>query len=178
MALDLTTTLAGVLFMDHAGQGAYGNHRRALGWAAAQHERVTIVEDDAIPVYHVDRLASEWAAAYPDDLISFYLGTGHPRQWQARIDQTWDDEPDTVHLPQLIHGVAYSIPTNMVRDILDTMRPGPVDYAIGDAWRHLTDRPVVYPKGSLFDHRDEDSIVQGHSNRAPRGVRKARALAR
>lgn len=177
MAYNLTKTLAGVLFMDTAGEGAYANHRRALDWAARQDERVTIVEDDALPVPDVDTLANTWAARYPDELISFYLGTGHPRHWQARVDAHWWDNQDHVQLGQLIHGVAYSIPTRHIRAVLDGMRPGPVDYAIGDAWRAHTDRPVIYPKGSLFDHTDGDSIIQGGTNRPPRGARKARALA-
>lgn len=173
MAYDLTKTLAGVLFMDTAGEGAYANHRRALEWAARQDERVTIVEDDAMPVANVHALAHAWAARYPADLVSFYLGTGHPRQWMQQVDAQWNHESDHVTLPQLIHGVAYSIPEGYVAPVLDVMRDGPADYAVGDAWRAVTGRPVIYPKRSLFDHTDGPSIATQRS----RQPRKARALA-
>lgn len=176
-ALDLTTRLSGVLFMDHRGAGAYANHRRALEWAARQEDRVTIVEDDALPVDRAVELAEAWADWYPNELLSFYLGTGHPREWQALVDDQLNGGTDVVCLPKLIHGVAYSLPQRVVRHVLDAMEAGPADFAIGDAWVKLTGRPVVYPVESLFDHDDGPSIVQGQRARTPRAPRRARLLA-
>lgn len=171
MAYNLTKTLAGVLFMDTPGEGAYANHRRALAWAARQGERVTIVEDDALPVTGVDALTDEWAARHPDDLLSFYLGTGHPTQWMRQVDARWGDHDEYVQLPKLIHGVAYSVPPGHVQGVLDRMGPGPIDYAVGDAWRALTGGNVIYPKASLFDHRDGDSLASTGTRRTRRTAR-------
>lgn len=176
-ALNLTTRLSGVLFMDHREAGAYANHRRALEWAARQDERVTIVEDDALPVERAVELAEAWAAWYPNELLSFYLGTGHPVGWQAQVDDQLAGGVDVVCLPNLIHGVAYSIPHGAVQHVVDAMEDGPADFSIGDAWVKLTSRPIVYPVESLFDHDDGPSIVQGQRARTPRAPRRARRLA-
>lgn len=162
------------MFMDEGNHGATWNHLRALSWAAEQTDRVVIIEDDGIPVDGFEPHAEAWLSRHSDDLISFYLGTGHPRQWMTRVDAQWDNHSDIVLLPQLIHGVAYSIPPAMVSRVvanIDTTRPA--DYAIGEAWHRLTGRPTVYPKVSLVDHADIPSLVR----RGDRATRRARALA-
>jgi hypothetical protein len=43
------------------------------------------VEDDARPVHGFVEKVSAWLKDKPDDLISFYLGTGRPPQYQTAI---------------------------------------------------------------------------------------------
>lgn len=134
-------------------------HRRALAWAVEQSERVIIIEDDALPVPGFTNKVTDWLARFPDDLCSFYLGTGRPPQYQAQIaerliaaDRT---RADYITLPQLIHGVCYSVPPQHLPRVLarwDSSKPA--DFALGDAWG----APVVYPCWSLVDHADGEPV--------------------
>ncbi|MGQ7174028.1 hypothetical protein ACUOCP_55840, partial [Escherichia sp. R-CC3] len=63
--------------------GRAAGHRRALEWASWQDCRVVILEDDALPVAGFTQLVGEWLYRFPDSLVSFYLGTGRPPQYQT-----------------------------------------------------------------------------------------------
>lgn len=65
--------------------GANWNHRRAIVWAAEQTCRVVVLEDDALPVHGFTEKITEWLTRFPDDMLSFYLGTGRPPQYQKEI---------------------------------------------------------------------------------------------
>jgi len=116
------------------------------------------------------------ATSSPDDLISFYLGTGRPVSWQARVDDALERTAGPfIRLPRLIHGVCYSIPTAHVERVLKRMQDSDdgADFAIGRAWG----RSVIYPVESLVEHRDGPS-VERHPDREPRTERRvARNLA-
>ena len=73
------------MFVDEIGVGANEMHRRALEWAEEQSCRVVILEDDAIPVDGFTNKLAEWINRFPDALVSFYLGTGRPPQYQLDI---------------------------------------------------------------------------------------------
>lgn len=147
------------LLIDEGNHGANWNHRRSLEWAASQRYRVVIVEDDARPVRGFVGKVSAWLNSRPDDLISFYLGTGRPLQYQAAIaerliaaDKT---RADFITLPQLIHGVCYSVPVAKVADVLARWdNSTAADYAVGNAYGGN----VVYPCWSLVDHNDGESV--------------------
>ncbi|WP_414650485.1 hypothetical protein [Enterobacter cloacae] len=171
-ALCLAESLNAVLLIDNGDHGANWNHRRALEWAAEQSCRVVVLEDDALPVrWFVPRVA-EWLARFPDDMLSFYLGTGRPPQYQMQIaerlivaDKT---RADYITLSRLIHGVCYSVPPEHVQRVLSRWdNSKPADYAVGDAWGGL----VVYPCYSLVDHADFES-VECHPDAAPRTERR------
>lgn len=172
-AAHLQATLGGVMFLDDGRYGAAGNHHRALQWAATQTERVWIVEDDALPGARFHDHATAWTTRYPDHLISGYLGTSHPRQWMRKVDEQWNTPTDHVELPQLIHAVAYTIPTHRIPALLtdiDTHRPA--DFGIGEAWARLTGLPVIYPKASIVDHDDGPGIANPDREREPRRARQ------
>ena len=159
----LASDLNAHVIMDEVGLGALWGHKKALEWAAQQNERVVITEDDALPVAGFEAGVAHWLERFPDDLISFYLGTGRPPQYQPQIahalrraDQ-WREI--CIKLPQLIHGVCYSIPTDKVEAVLSKMpATGAADFAIGNAWQQVTRRQVIYPVRSLVDHDDGPSI--------------------
>lgn len=154
-----TTISADNVFMDYGDHGASWNHRRALEWAATCTERVLVIEDDALPVPDFRQLAATILDHYPDDLVSLYLGTGRPPQYQQRIASALADDPEKVTLPTLIHAVAYSIPTPMVATVVQNLRTDlPIDYAIGNAWRALTRRDTIYTMPSLVDHLDIEPV--------------------
>lgn len=65
--------------------GANWNHRRAIVWTAERTCRVVVLEDDALPVHGFTEKITEWLTRFPDDMLSFYLGTGRPPQYQKEI---------------------------------------------------------------------------------------------
>ncbi|MFV8058859.1 hypothetical protein KY275_16515 [Enterobacter hormaechei] len=169
----LAALLDAHLLIDYGNHGANWNHRRALEWAAEQTCRVIVVEDDAQPSSSLTVLViGHWLNRFPDSLVSFYLGTGRPPQYQMQIaerlilaDKT---NADYITLPRLIHGVCYSVPPQHINRVLSRWDSSkPADYAVGDAWGGA----VVYPCYSLVDHADFES-VECHPDSAPRTERR------
>ncbi|WP_368538671.1 hypothetical protein [Enterobacter hormaechei] len=168
----LAALLDAHLLIDDGKHGANWNHRRALEWAAEQTCRVVVVEDDAMPVDLFFTPVTSWLKRFPDSLISFYLGTGRPPQYQMQIaerlivaDKT---QADYIILPRLIHGVCYSVPPQHIERVLSRWDSSkPADYAVGDAYGGA----VVYPCYSLVDHADGEP-VERHPDSAPRTERR------
>lgn len=168
----LAGLLGDVLLIDSGDHGANWNHRRALEWASWQGCRVVIIEDDALPVPDFIERVSEWLDRFPESLVSFYLGTGRPPQYQMQIaerlivaDKT---QADFITLQRLIHGVCYSVPPQHIERVLSQWdNSKPADYAVGDAYGGA----VVYPCYSLVDHADGEP-VERHNDSAPRTERR------
>ncbi|MBM7142770.1 hypothetical protein JTY71_00560 [Enterobacter hormaechei] len=168
----LAAMLDAYLLIDDGNHGANWNHRRALEWAAEQTCRVVALEDDAIPVPLFAELVVDWLTRFPEALVSFYLGTGRPPQYQIQIaerlivaDKT---QADYFTLPRLIHGVCYSVPPQHIERVLSRWDSSkPADYAVGDAYGGA----VVYPCYSLVDHADGEP-VERHPDSAPRTERR------
>jgi len=138
-ALCLAKSLSAVLLIDSGDHAANWNHRRALEWAAEQSCRVVVIEDDAllVPEFHV--AVVEWLVRFPDNLVSFYLGTGRPPQYQMQIAERLviadKSRADFITMPRLIHGVCYSVPQQHLARVLarwDSSKAA--DYAVGDAY--------------------------------------------
>ena len=168
----LSAILGARLLVDDGDPGANKNHYRALEWAAEQSCRVVVLEDDALPVAGFSEQVSEWLNRFPDSLVSFYLGTGRPPQYQMQIaerlivaDRT---QADYITLPRLIHGVCYSVPPQHIERVLSRWDCSkPADYAVGDAYGGA----VVYPCYSLVDHADGEP-VERHPDSVPRTERR------
>ena len=171
-ALRLAEYLGATLLIDSGDHGANWNHRRALEWATQQTCRVVVLEDDALPVPGFFGMTTDWLTRFPDSLVSFYLGTGRPPQYQMQIaerlivaDKT---RSDFITLPRLIHGVCYSVPPQHIERVLSRWDSSkPADYAVGDAYGGA----VVYPCYSLVDHADGEP-VERHPDSAPRTERR------
>ncbi|EJD7031935.1 hypothetical protein J7S71_03555 [Enterobacter hormaechei] len=168
----LAALLDAHLLIDDGNHGANWNHRRALEWASEQTCRVVVVEDDAMPVGLFFTSVTSWLNRFPESLVSFYLGTGRPPQYQMQIaerlivaDKT---QADYITLPRLIHGVCYSVPPQHIERVLSRWdRSKPADYAVGDACGGA----VVYPCYSLVEHADGEP-VERHPDSAPRTERR------
>lgn len=168
----LAALLDAHLLIDDGNHGANWNHRRALEWAAEQPSRVVVVEDDAMPVDLFFTSVTSWLNRFPESLVSFYLGTGRPPQYQMQVaerlivaDKT---RSDFITLPRLIHGVCYSVPQHHIERVLSRWESNkPADYAVGDAYGGA----VVYPCYSLVDHADGEP-VERHPDSAPRTERR------
>lgn len=160
------------LFIDEGYHGANWNHRRAIEWAAEQPCRVVILEDDALLVSGFAYKVTEWLARFPDSLVSFYLGTGRPPQYQldiaTKLISADKARADYITLPRLIHGVCYSVPQHHIKRVLDKWNHSKAaDYAVGDAYGG----PVVYPCYSLVDHADGQPVEPARDNQ-PRTERR------
>ncbi|MDH2557160.1 hypothetical protein [Enterobacter roggenkampii] len=168
----LAALLDAHLLIDDGNRGANWNHRRAIEWAAEQPCRVVVLEDDALPVQGFTDKITEWLVRFPDDMLSFYLGTGRPPQYQKEIAD-WlivadKSRADFITLRRLIHGVCYSIPPQHLNRVLSRWHSSkPADYAVGDAYGGA----VVYPCYSLVDHADGEP-VERHPDSAPRTERR------
>lgn len=160
------------LLIDEGQHGANWNHRRAIEWASQQQCRVVILEDDAVLVNGFTEKVTAWLSRFPDELLSFYLGTGRPPQYQNEIagmlveaDRT---HGDYIAMSKLIHGVCYSLPVNKVQQVLSRWNQTlAADYAVGDAFGSR----VIYPCYSLVDHADTPT-VERHPDNEPRTERR------
>ncbi|MCE0490983.1 hypothetical protein LU196_13130 [Pantoea sp. Mb-10] len=164
-AEQLAWSLRAHLLIDEGHHGANWNHRRAIKWANQQDCRVMIMEDDALLVSCFTEKVAAWLDRFPDDLLSFYLGTGRPPQYQLEVATKLIDsdqrQTDYITMNRLIHGVCYSIPQHRISDVLtkwDSAKPA--DYAVGDAYSG----DVIYPCYSLVDHADSDTVEQHPDN--------------
>lgn len=83
----LAAMLDAHLLIDDGNHGANWNHRRALEWTAEQTCRVVVVEDDAMPVDLFFTSVTSWLNRFPESLVSFYLGTGRPPQYQMQVSE-------------------------------------------------------------------------------------------
>lgn len=173
---DIATRLAKLLdahlLIDEEGNGANWNHRRAIEWAGQQDCRVVIVEDDALPVTGFASLAQKWVEKFPDNICSFYLGTGRPPQYQMQIAASLIEadkrKGDYITMDRLLHGVCYSPPQSGISTILKNWNSTKAaDYAVGDA----LGRPVIYPCYSLVDHADGETVAR-HPDNEPRNERR------
>ena len=172
MATRLAEQLHAQLLIDDEDRGANYNHRRAIEWAGQQDCRVVIVEDDALPVTGFASLAHEWVEKFPDNICSFYLGTGRPPQYQMQIAASLIEadkrQSDYITMDRLIHGVCYSPPQSGISTILKNWNSTKAaDYAVGDA----LGRKVIYPCYSLVDHAD-GLPVERHPDNTPRIERR------
>lgn len=171
-AEQLAWSLRAHLLIDEGQHGANWNHRRAIEWASEQSCRVVIVEDDALPVSGFTDKVADWLARFPDDLLSFYLGTGRPPQYQKEIAGMLVEADmvsgDHLILSKLTHGVCYSPPPGRLKHLLSRWnRTLAADYAVGDAYGGR----VIYPCYSLVDHADLPA-VERHPDNEPRKERR------
>lgn len=170
--MNLKQMLNAHFLLDDKDGGANANHRRAIEWASIQDCRVVILEDDAVLVDGFINKVSAWLSRFPDDLLSFYLGTGRPPQYQREIAGMLVDadrtRADYLVMSRLIHGVCYSLPQHKIPQILERWdRTLAADYAVGDAYGGR----VIYPCYSLVDHADLPT-VERHPDNEPRTERR------
>ncbi|MEG5492875.1 hypothetical protein UXP25_21630 [Enterobacter kobei] len=168
----LTSAIGAHLLIDGGNHGANWNHRRAIEWAAEQPCRVVVLEDDALPVQGFTEKVTDWLVRFPDDMLSFYLGTGRPPQYQKEIAGMLVDADrvcgDHIVLSKLIHGVCYSPPQGRLARMLSAWNKTlAADYAVGEAFGGR----VIYPCYSLVDHADMPA-VERHPDNEPRTERR------
>ena len=163
-------------FVDYHGIGAARNHHRAIRWAANQDCRVLIMEDDAIPVIGFVEKAKAWIAIAHSQVISFYLGTSRPKDYQPIVtDKVINARHGYIRLDKFIHGVCYTMNREYYKMAAESYNVNrPADFAIGECFPN---RQFLFVTDSLVEHLDGDS-VDTHQDGEPRNEpRKARFLA-
>lgn len=176
MAFDLADKVgANALFEDSTGIGCEANHRRAWDWHNERRQSINwavVLEDDAEPVDGFnDQLVAALTVA-PAPIVSLYLGTSRPPQWQQRIVTAAQAANDTgatwITAHNLLHAVGVAVHTDLLDDMctaVATMRR-PIDESI-TAWAMTNQHPVAYTWPSLVDHHDGPTLIAHHDG-APR----------
>lgn len=160
------------IILDEYHAGALSNHIKALKFLSTFNCRGVIIEDDCRISTTFREDAYKIMRAYPDDLVSFYLGKGAPSYAQPLIARKLVTAHDGIYLPSLIHAVCYSIPNNEIKRVI---------HNIADNGSHQSDssisraygKKVWYPIPSLVDHIDGKSIAIHHGLRPKVGERVA-----
>lgn len=167
------------VILDKEMHGAKATHIKALQ-APSKRDDIThilIIEDDAWPVQDFKLKVEEKITAFPQDLISIYLGTGKPARWQQVVDTLiTGSEPysASISLSMLIHGVAYLAPIHiqeLFKDNPATLHEG-ADFHVGQVWHKATKRQIIYPVYSLVQHEDGGASINTPSSSILRVARK------
>lgn len=154
--------------MDNGKLGCAGNHGFVQARLAAEPGWSVVLEDDAKPInYFCDDL--EWALEHaPCPIVSFYLGSGYPANWQKRMADAVAAGTSWIVSSRLLHGVGYAIAPEIKRDLAQWMAakqrgPGmPPDEAVS-VWANAHGHKVAYTNPSLVDHRDTSTVILARS---------------
>lgn len=145
-------------------------------------EWVVVMEDDALPVDNFRAHAEAALAAAPSKIVSFYLGTGYPQQYQALFAAATLSSSCWITHKWMRHAVCYGIHRTVMLPMVAEMRKlvgkrWAPDDAIGEYARQHS-IPISYTNPSLVDHADTTSVVthrthRGHPTSGRSKVRKA-----
>lgn len=186
---------ADIVFWDRESKGAEHNHVAAWKhFAHASTERAikgyhVVLEDDAIPFHwanlpRADQFRAQLErvlAAAPADVVSLYLGTGYPTQWQDSIRTAVppDADPHFLTAPDLLSCVGYAVKAGLIRDMVGTVlwriahHNEPIDRAIS-GWCREKGLTVAYCRPSIVNHRDEEPLIEvRHDGQDRRAQRRA-----
>lgn len=161
---------------DGRGENATGDRAWADGWCRSDGSESAwhvVMQDDARPVATIHEQAPAALAAAPTPVVSFYLGTSYPEHTiaPARVAMLKADEDRAAWItaPRLFWGVAVAIRTELVPDMLRTVRRSrrPYDERIS-RWAEQAGHRVSYTWPSLVDHADGESLVRSRPRRKPR----------
>lgn len=149
---------------DNGELGCAGNHGFVQARLASEPGWSVILEDDAMVcnAFYDDLM---WCLEHaPQPIVSLYLGTGYPANWQQRIADAVAHDTSWIICPRLLHGVGYAIAPEIKRDLAAWMAankrgPGmPPDEAVS-VWANANGHKVAYTNPSLVDHRDTPTAI-------------------
>lgn len=162
------------ILVDDKNKGANHVHKWALTEALEKCHDAVILEDDSLPVAQFSSLLEERIDEHPNAIVSFYLGTGRPPQYQHAIRRFYHDGGDWLMLDKLIHGVAYYVPHKMLGKIVTNWNDKlPADYAVTYSIRCAR---VYYHRYSIVEHSDVPSVEMHADGQMRTEVRKAWCL--
>lgn len=145
-------------------------------------EWVAVMEDDAIPVDGFRNHLELCLFYAPSKIVSLYLGTGYPQQYQAMFAEAVNADTCWIAHPWMRHAVAYCLHIDVAEAVLEEMRSLIARrWAPDDAIGEFTKRNylfVSYTNPSLVDHLDGTTVItqrthRGHATFGRNKVRKA-----
>jgi hypothetical protein len=168
----LAASLEAGISMDNGNLGETANGDRAWSGHDRDSDWALTLQEDALPIdgfLDHARAALEHA---PPTAVSFYVGTGRPRQplVKAAIATADSIGASWLQCVTLLWGVAVAMPTAHIDPFLAWAKDSDLVYdrRIGAYWQHLG-IPVRYTWPSLVDHADGPTLLDHH----PRSPRKA-----
>lgn len=175
MAEDLAGQVdADYMSIDNGALGPNRNHHHV--WSElvdSKQQWVCVLEDDAQPIKDFRTQLHQALTAAPTPVVSLYLGTGNPPQWQHRIKHA------TIHADKanaawittnrLLYGVAVCTYTSLIPAMLASIERDqqispllPFDQAA----RNWASR-IGFTWPSLVDHADTPTLIN-HPDGSPR----------
>lgn len=164
---------ADTMSVDPGTIGPTANHRAV--WKACADlgaDWTVVLEDDAVPAQDFRQQLAAMLDTAPTPVVSLYLGTGRPPQWQpwALHAVKLATKTDACHIRarRLLHAVGVAIRTDLVEDMLaHTAGTTPIDEAITDWAAGPAAAEISYCFPSLVDHADGPTVTR-HRDGAPR----------
>lgn len=166
MAHKLSTIVqAKLVNPDDGTLGCSGNHGWVQARLASEPGWSVILEDDAMPcnAFYDDLM---WCLEHaPHPIVSLYLGTGYPANWQQRAADAVAADTSWIICPRLLHCVGYAIGPEIKRELAGWMAqnkrgPGmPPDESVS-VWANAHGIKVAYTNPSLVDHRDGRTAIE------------------
>lgn len=157
--------------------GCLGNHAAIHGRLADEPGWSVILEDDALPVNDFG-CDLEWMLDHaPHCIVSLYLGTGYPANWQQPIKKALEADTSWIVAPRLLHAVGYAIAPEVKGALARFLSSGPRLEAPDDAislWARQQDIPVAYTNPSLVDHLDVTPALSHRPGNFSTGRKKPR----
>lgn len=171
---------AKLLNPDDGTLGCAGNHGFVQARLASQPGWSVILEDDAMPCNaFYDDLT--WCLEHaPCPIVSLYLGTGYPGNWQPRIERALLHDTCWIKCRRLLHAVGYAIGPEIKHDVAKwlgkSLRVGapltPEDSITTFAQARMI--PVLYTNPSLVEHRDAPTVMSARERGNFRGSSRPR----
>lgn len=171
----LADKVGGFVSRDDGTLGCNGNHLEVYRNLAGVHEPwVVVLEDDAIPVEDFNNQLDQALNVAPCPIVSLYLGTSRPIEYQHRIARALDraarENANWLVGKRLLHAVGVAMPTESIPSLLAFLEEAPHRVAIDEAithWVAFKKLQVCYTLPSLVDHRD-DATLFIHPDGQPR----------
>lgn len=181
MAHELSALVdAKVCNMDDGALGCLGNHHAVQHALLKQPGWSVVLEDDAYPcnAFYEDLT---WVLGHADSpVVSLYLGTGYPANWQPRIQRALLHDTSWIECDRLLHAVGYAIGPEIKHQVakwlgkcLRVGQPLAPEDAISTWMRHQR-TPVLYTNPSLVQHRDGPTTISARERGNFRGSHRPR----
>lgn len=162
-AESLSAELNAVLVMDEGDRGSLATHDLAW-WSACTPEAdwVMVLEDDAEPILGFRHYAEQALAHLPGSgAVSFYLGTGRPRQGSVSRALSRAGDASWLRSRSAWWGPSIALPAGHVVPMLERVQSStlPYDQRLSTYLRSAGIR-CYYTLPSLVEHADGPSLIR------------------
>lgn len=174
--------------VDDGELGCSGNHGFVQARLVAERGWSVVLEDDAVPCNGFDddlltvlEIVGSGSLGEDVGIVSLYLGTGYPQNYQRRVIDAVAADTSFILCPRLLHAVGYAIAPDIKGGLATWMArnkrgPGMAPDEAMSVWAARHGIRVAYTNPSLVDHRDTATVIRARSNTFAPGrnrVRKA-----